>query len=374
MVETWFLDLDGVKSGPYQTSEIYSLVAEGEILPHHRIAQGLKDQNWITILDWRFAQAKKLPGGNEPEVKTVLDVQEPEPIKLEPKVIAPPPTVELEKPILKDVEELLFNQSKATPPPHINISPANTITASHTNNEPPPPTSAPTPYSKGKRDPAAEMFDMLQNNKAKREAKSQHTAQQQHAAAVPPEPENKSAGNGLRNTIIACVVIIIIGFAFGQLCQNNPETPSSPHTAEAKPSPSVAPDSTAPTQNETTTEVVDRSNDKMVIRSKVERRLEHAQTKGPDGKVNDKDMQDLKELKKELQELKALKDELRNNPNPSMDRANENLDAGTSGDMQSDPEVDYAPPGQNDPGYYNPVIPPSPNGGNQPLNNPNIHY
>ena len=58
MTEQWFLDLDGVRSGPYQTPEVMSLIAEGEVLPHHRISTELKGEEWITILDWRLDQAK----------------------------------------------------------------------------------------------------------------------------------------------------------------------------------------------------------------------------------------------------------------------------------------------------------------------------
>ncbi|NDF15847.1 hypothetical protein EB061_11085, partial [bacterium] len=35
-----------------------SLIEEGEVLPHHRISRGLRNPDWITILDWRFEQAK----------------------------------------------------------------------------------------------------------------------------------------------------------------------------------------------------------------------------------------------------------------------------------------------------------------------------
>ncbi|NDG84797.1 MAG: DUF4339 domain-containing protein, partial [Proteobacteria bacterium] len=70
MTDQWFLDLDGTRSGPYQTNEILSLIAEGEVLPHHRIARGLKDPNWKTILDWRLEHARQAPAAPSPARKS----------------------------------------------------------------------------------------------------------------------------------------------------------------------------------------------------------------------------------------------------------------------------------------------------------------
>jgi hypothetical protein len=69
------------------------------------------------------------------------------------------------------------------------------------------------------------------------------------------------------------------------------------------------------------TEVIDRSNDKMTIRATVEKRVEaqtrpeiHPNPQAPEKKVNDREIEELKDLKKELQELKAMKEDMKNNP------------------------------------------------------------
>ncbi len=266
MSEQWFLDLDGVRSGPYQTSEVMSLVAEGEILPHHQIATELKSQKWMTILEWRLNQNKM----TEPKKESV---------SITPAPVSFTPPVEAQKPQ------------------------THTPTAA-------PITTPPSDPSKPKRDPMAEMFDMLQNTKQKREVKSQqahahsHTATSVAYSSVKAAKKNKTNGNWGKTFFIG-LIITIVGFALGQYFQNKRSrdlpaavtiapTPSAPVTITTKAVMSPSPSS------EERLGTIDRSTDKMTIRAQVP--AEHG-----------KDIEDLKDLKKELMELKALKEEIRNN-------------------------------------------------------------
>jgi hypothetical protein len=57
MGEQWFLDLDGVRSGPYDDEEIVALLKEGELLPHHKISFSVDQPEWQTMIEWRLKKA-----------------------------------------------------------------------------------------------------------------------------------------------------------------------------------------------------------------------------------------------------------------------------------------------------------------------------
>ena len=286
MIDQWFLDLDGTRSGPYQTNEILSLIAEGEVLPHHRISRGLKDANWKTILDWRLENAR--------QIQAPPSVQVP---PQETKNPTPPPIPEIPTPrseFVKEVESI--EKTLASLPPEA-----------------------------GKRDPMAEMFDLLQNTKNKREAKQIQNAQhasQEAAASL------SGSGPNLGRLVAICVGVALVGLGLGQWLQY------SNHPSEAK-----APPSAPATQEQATPakkEVIDRSTDKMVIKTVVDKKPEptkmptpfpkyshkpapvHSQTHESEAheerKQTEKDLEELRDLKKELQELKALKEQLRDAP------------------------------------------------------------
>lgn len=262
--EQWFLDLDGVRSGPYQTSEVLSLVAEGEVLPHHRISTALKDQNWITILDWRLEQAR---------------------LRDKPR----PPTEEIK------VEH--------TPP-----APRTTIV----NSEPPP-----------KRDPTAEMFDLLQNTKTKREIKSQQEAIQiaeKDSKPPPPILDFKTV-----KFIGFLVMVTLGGFFLGQLFRNNSHVASlEPKAPTPSATPLPSPIATETPVESPATEVIEKSDDKITIRAKVP--------------VQDKETQEMKDLKKELQEIKALKEELKKSKqNKPQDENAESVDENTQAPALEEP-------------------------------------
>jgi hypothetical protein len=349
MIEQWFLDLDGTRSGPYQTPEVMSLIAEGEVLPHHRIATSLRTQSWQTILDWRLEQAKltqNFPNyqfsSSRSEVGAIDVVEEPaaqESINREV-FFSAPPSVENSAPVF--IQPVAADTSPAEPDPFLNVPeetpvslPETSLKQSsheppkrlHTNETLPPLVSStetpPSDPSKPKRDPMAEMFDLLQNTKHKREAKQTKAAISKSAAETQEAPR-KSSG-GLTKTLMIGAGITLIGFALGQVFQ---QEAAPTHDTATKSTPSFTPIPSLPTTTTgstatTHTEVIDRSNDKLTIREVVERKVEASPTPsphslsrtgrsiGPNGSAEnpqtEKELEELRNLKKELQELKNLK-------------------------------------------------------------------
>jgi hypothetical protein len=283
MLEQWFLDLDGVRSGPYQTSEVLSLVAEGEILPHHLISSELKSKEWKTILEWRLNQ-------NKDEKPKPVVVSEPAPVQapiqttLSPEKTPEPVTVaaiELELP--------------KAPKPLPDVS-----------------------SSKSKRDPMAEMFDMLQNTKQKREQKSHQAHTQTKSSSTSSSsgsyPNLPEKSGSLGKIITVSIVVTILGFILGQLFQKQMTKEAkvdAPPKVASNPSPSPSP---TPIISEKKLEVIDRSNEKITIRSHApESTLKPQNIANEQPREREKDKEMLDDLKKELSELKALKEEIRNN-------------------------------------------------------------
>jgi hypothetical protein len=340
MTDQWFLDLDGVRSGPYQTSEVMGLIADGEVFPHHRIARSLKDTQWQTILDWRLEQARQIQAKrNSPQSSKIQEpAQKPEAKSLEASVVSP-------NEFDSDSKTLAIEPLKPKPP-----------APEQDDSLPPPiPTFAPgqddflkeiesmekamaeMPSDGPKRDPMAEMFDILQNTKQKREAKQLQSAQ---LASEEEKQERKKQFN-VNRLVVICILACFFGLTIGQVVQFLwPSSPNTPSTTakDSKTEPK------AESKPESRTEVVDRSNDKMTIRAVVEKKPEPTPTKPvvvrtkpsaapvalppaevPESeesadetrgekKAVDKDLEELRDLKKELQELKALKEELKNTP------------------------------------------------------------
>ncbi len=296
MSEQWFLDLDGVRSGPYQTSEVMSLVAEGEILPHHQIAMDLKSQKWMTILEWRLNQNRNAEPKKEIVPPTVTAVS---PVQEKPAIVEKPtPVIPVEKPAA--IEKPVITE---TPPPAF--------------------TREDIVNTKPKRDPMAEMFDMLQNTKQKREVKAQTHAAQAHAqintahshataTSSATTPSNSNSKSAWGKTIIIGLIITIIGFALGQLFQHQSQKPVEPPVVlKTTTTPATNNDAPIKTTDETGREVLEARTDKMIIRVPVNKE-NAAPSPSPE---HGKDIQELKELKKELLELKALKEEIRGSNN-----------------------------------------------------------
>lgn len=188
---------------------------------------------------------------------------------------------------------------------------------------PPEPTQAPTA---NKTDAIADMFDLLQDSKQKREAKLLKSAQRESVSSASTSG-NKSDSSSWIKFALSCVGVILLGLVLGQLFQQT--TPLKKEvTKEVSKEGVTKSASNSDAQAQATpaikTEVIDRSNEKMIIRSTVERRMEAAKPEvhpanagsaTPEKKANDREMEELKDLKKELQELKAMKDDLKNNPN-----------------------------------------------------------
>jgi hypothetical protein len=413
MIEQWFLDLDGVRSGPYQTPEVMSLIAEGEVLPHHRISTSLREQRWVTILDWRLDQAKisQNPSpspftksrsevssveGLEEVSQTAIEIPE-ELITPTPPPLDLPTKIEPEKAAILDalptnppdetnrgaasekvsLEEDHPNKNSSenaaagfevqdepvhTPPAHTQ---AHTPTPMYAQQANAPLNSSENPEPKNearpKRDPMAEMFDMLQNTKQKRDAKAPRndsSISMEHDESLPQKT------SGLVRTLMIGGGITLIGFALGQIFQQA-APPKDPSAVLAKPSPfaSVTPAAHAAAPTNPSTEVIDRSNEKLTIRAAVDRKAEANPSPVPNNKIgghalhsggsadnpqNEKEIEELKNLKKELQELKALKN---SQPDEDMEMPaeGESLDAKDPG---MDPAYRYEP-GTAPKGYPN---------------------
>jgi hypothetical protein len=298
MQDQWFLDLDGVKSGPYQTSEVLSLVADGEVLPHHLIGTELKGKEWISMLDWRLAYGKSA-AKTESAPKPPIPEKKPEPS------VAPNPIIIEKEPESAPAPAEFVLKPDPVPPTH-DLEMQEFV-------------------ANGKRDPMAEMFDILQNTKHKREQKHHQEAaahHQQQSNQLEAAPSSSSLST--TQFVLICVVITALGFSLGQLFQKhnaeqnavsttNKAVATTPTTAApAAPGQSIRPviqgNEVAPPPSKAS--VVDRSTDKMTIRT---------QLANPENPPKDrpaapeKDQQMIEELKKELMELKALKEENRLN-------------------------------------------------------------
>jgi hypothetical protein len=183
-----------------------------------------------------------------------------------------------------------------------------------------------------KRDAMAEMFDILQNTKQKREAKQIQSALIASKESAPGKPaQNQSIGK----LIAICIAVSLIGLALGQWFQASNTASHSPNANPSKSQEKL----TSEVKASVKTEVVDRSTDKMTIRAVVEKKPEVAPPqrsistppKGPihssatpppakeeesssAKKPSDREVEELQDLKKELQELKALKEQLKDAP------------------------------------------------------------
>jgi hypothetical protein len=302
MLEQWFLDLDGVRSGPYQTSEVLSLIAEGEVLPHHQISKDLKSQNWITVLDWRLSQNKTVSPVQK-ESPAVVATLTPTPAPVPTPTPTPEPqveTIEISKPEITTKEPTSRKPISPTPPPIPEIPPISLEMKVKP---------AAIEKAPSNRDAMAEMFDMLQTSKHKREQKSQQPQNQiqtptQATIPNPPSPSsstfNTSEGSsGNFKLILIGVLVVVIGFFLGQYFQKiNNKQPSGEIVAKPiapkplpvesinKPRPIESFNRPRPTPMEPPREFVDRSNEKITIRSKI-----------PPRDPRHEDMQDIKDLK-----------------------------------------------------------------------------
>lgn len=374
MAQQWFLDLDGVKSGPYQTPEVLGLIAEGEVLPHHRISTELKDALWETVLDWRLKQAR-IGAQPAPEKKSFIPVN-PELDRSSPKEDSRRPSYEIP---WNGPDQTSEPTASATTPAPVVVNPSDEVRPVDLNAEasvdeiqeviealqvptapePEPPVAVkleklepstePTPTIENKpkkRDPMAEMFDLVQTSKQKREAKERKHAEHHHRADEPySTPQTESTGRGKMIALAAAVVIA--GFLLGQWYQQKSETPDTTVIER-----NITPARTEPSP---ATVIEDRSTEKMTIRAEVQKPAVAIPTLPPVvgrpnarnaapavPQLNEKEMQELKDLKQELQELKALKEELKSNGGSPMM---------TDEEAAAIPDEDYLNgPGQGEPG------------------------
>ena len=386
MTDQWFLDLDGTRSGPYHTPEIMTLIAEGEVLPHHRISTGLKDQTWVTILDWRLDQAKLTqttsprPGRTEGFNSDFTPIRHSSHEKLNSADASP--LMELADWTPEDITQTDLPDAKTSAAAEVEI-PAPQNSAPKIKATPSAPniasdlgtTGEPSPAPNAKRDPMAEMFDMLQNSKQKKDSRA-NTPLPTGVSIESDTSDSKKIGR-LAKTLGIGIGIVFIGFALGQLFQSTSPPPAAVEANVPLAKPNVEP-SVAPAPH-AKSELVDRSTDKLTIRANVERHLEVAPSPPPSTKTsakslghatsaeimqNEKELEELKSLKKELQELKNLKSNS-NTPDDLPEPEGDGFDAGSpESGMNGDPngvmQNSYSnPPGVMGGAQTAPDLPPS---------------
>ncbi len=265
--QLWYLDLEGTRSGPYAFDTVQTLIAEGEVLPHHKISTALKDTDWVTILDWRLDLAQQL----------------------------------------EEQEEDPFSNQTSTPPPTISSPPIS---------EPPPITETPiqSQTQLGKSDPTAEMFALLQSARSKKESIKTQSAVSTPQQKPNQKTEEKIQSSKIKNFLIG-LGVILFGFSIGQWFKSQ-STP--PPTIQ---SPALETQTAQPHESSTTRtdlQVVDRSNEKLTIRGYVQTtptpqpspQAQATKSKALDSELQS-ELEEIRELKKELKELRELREKLK---------------------------------------------------------------
>lgn len=338
MAQTWFLDLDGIKSGPYQNHEVLNLVTEGEVMPHHKIAPNLKTGPWISILEWRLEQSKKEEAAvTRPHLPEVSEVK---------------------------IDESLIpgSSTSATPPvpPYMEVPSTNKETQEQKEKLK---AYQPHPLDKPSKDPTAEMFALLQSTKQKREkqATEAEVLRTQEISSHASRPTNSNFKN-----IGIALIIILAGIALGQWFQGSNETPSEASKTQTSAS-SIA--VTSPSNQNAEAEspsgdvrTLKTDLGKITIQSKSRpsndiQKPTHSESLAPE------EMKEIGELKKELQELKKLKEELKNSRDNDLE-----YDDGAI--LESGDDGDFGPPDDAN-------VAPNPNtspGAKRPIEDPNIVY
>jgi hypothetical protein len=358
-ISLWYLDLDGIKSGPYEPQEILSLLAEGEVLPHHQISTQLKDEPWISLLEWRLKQANLIhtqTNGMEPEVIEAPEpTSEPWPFeKTAVRAIQPPP--------------MNLTQSDAQTKPPEPITEVTNPQINLANHQPMSGTDRPVK----KRDPVAEMYDMLQTTKQKREAKSLVQAKE---AELNQKKDKEFQYKGAKKASVftprllgTLGLITLVGFILGQWMQkaNGPSNDTGTHQASSTPAqpsataaPSVVsvtniPDSTSNNgmQSPLSPGTEERRVGKVTIRSKTSN---SPTTNDPQSAET---AEEIAQLKKDLEEIKNLRDEIKR------------------GRTDEEPEVGHSttPVDPMDPAAPMPNNTEDMNSEPSPLTDPTLHY
>ncbi len=399
--ERWYLDLDGVRSGPYESTEIEALFTAGELLAQHKISESISNPKWLSIVEWRllktFQEAHHAPKqekkiANEEPVPE-LKIEFTTPIVEEPVVLAKPLQpeevtgqikIELAEPVQPIAETKEYEaapkveiiKEPVAPTPTLEITapaaaPANVTTPppfSERKIEAKPSADTPTvsaatasPTASAGADPTAELFELFQSSKQKREKNVNQAAASQQAQfntsfaeKKPMEWKKPSAWAGL------VLGLALLGYGIGSAFKPNKSTDTKPaESASASSTKTEKPKEEIPVINTASNpppaaapneQVVDRSNKQFTIRSKVIGSLNNMKvkpatpkaevtTRGAD--LNPEEIKELRELRKELEELRNLR---------------------TNDAIEEDPDVtDEAPDaGANPgiPGRYNPAVPP----------------
>jgi hypothetical protein len=352
MGEQWFLDLDGVRSGPYDDEEIVALLKEGELLPHHKISYSIDEPEWQTMIEWRLKKAFRdaaIQSSNTtsiPRARTVeirdTNPQSPRP----PETKEPPPTFE---------ENITSPSITPIPPPSSPLDEieeeaeeiAHTFIARIPREvvEAEPETEDGLPRKS--RDAAVgQLLDLYQNIRGKRQETKQ--ALENSVASIGNSP--KEPKSSLLRPLLLVLSLGALGYGVGRLW-NGSETEAD--LAVNEPVASATP---APTPEQSEPRTVERKTEKFTIRA-VTNQPKFIVPDPPPPKPTPKvdftaeQLNELKQLRNEVEELRALQGNSAPPQNPQINPPVDNgslldprlVDPGQGGMQNGAPPAD---PGQ----------------------------
>lgn len=336
MTQTWFLDLDGIKSGPYQTHEVHRLMTEGSVMPHHRITENLKSNRWMSLLEWKLEQSKKIETestqSSKPEVQEIIlqNSRTDSPHQGPPT----PPYIEIKSDVPPSITPTRMTV------PHVSTA--------HPQSPSTPPSTVIKPLDQPTRDATSEMLALLQSTKHKRERQAtQDVPTPLHTSTHTPLTTNSTTQNhssSIRMVVLG-ILIALAGVALGQWLRPNSTAPvvtqdtSKPDTPKPDtPKEDSKAAENIPTKNETRT--LKTALGKIMIQSKSKPVDPHDAT--PRGNLTHEESNEANDVRKELRELRRLKEELKN----SRDEQN-------TGHTEEFPEEDtFEPDMMDDSGKY----------------------
>lgn len=304
MGEQWFLDLDGVRSGPYDDEEIVALLKEGELLPHHKISYSVDQPEWQTMIEWRLKKAFRDAAIQSSNTTTTPKVRNIEIRDQEAQTTTPP-----RAPMMEEITDV-----KARPP----VEPLHEIeqeaqAMAHTfiariprtvveQSQPRPELTENQP-SKSRDAAVGQLLDLYQNIRGKRQETKQ--ALESSVAAVgkqtPPE----------KTSILKPALLILglgaLGYGAGRLWNGS----SAPTTGEDPVVTTSGTSAATPTPSGPESRTVEHKSDKFTIRAVTNQPKfipQEPPTAKPTPKVDfsAEQLNELKQLRNEIEELRAL--------------------------------------------------------------------
>ncbi len=298
MGEQWFLDLDGVRSGPYDDEEIVALLKEGELLPHHKISYSVDQPEWQTMIEWRLKKAFRDAAIQSSNTTTIPKVRPVEIRDQEAQRDPKPPAHSHEITGVKErapSEPVHEIEEEAHAMAHTFIS---RIPRSVVDQNLRPPESR---LDKGRDAAVGQLLDLYQNIRGKRQETKQ--ALETSVASV-----GGHAGKPQKTSLIKPILLIVglgaLGYGAGRLWNNTSNAGLEPTPAATQPVTSQAATSEPRT--------IEHKSEKFTIRSVTNQPKFIAQEPPPVAKPTPKldfsaeQLNELKQLRSEIEELRAL--------------------------------------------------------------------